>query len=124
MSSVTFESIDEQLFRYAQYLAGQPDRHCVIKLVSKLPVAVMTLTVKPPLTTDDWAGEWATLTVGGLSFARPMDEALARIADRQLKMTAALLESYSDPTTTGIPIIVKSPTNGEGSGPGKRMRRV
>lgn len=91
LSNVTFETIDEQFFCFTRFLSGQRDRHCVIKLVSKPPVAVVTITVKPALTTEEWAREWAMLAVQGLSFALPMDKALQHIADRQRNLSTQIL---------------------------------
>jgi Type IV secretion-system coupling protein DNA-binding domain len=106
LSSITYESIDEQLFRFAQYLAGQDDRHCVVKLVSRMPVSMVTLTVKAALTTPEWANEWATLTVQGLGFALPMDVALANIEARQRGMLTTLLRlpPLSEPASFGRPV--------------------
>jgi hypothetical protein len=106
LSSITYESIDEQLFRFAQYLAGQDDRHSVVKLVSRIPVSMVTLTMKAALTTPEWTHEWATLTVQGLGFALPMDVALANIEERQRSMLTMLLQLPlpSEPSSFGRPV--------------------
>jgi hypothetical protein len=125
LSSVTFETVIEQLFRFAQYLAGQPDRHCVVKLVSKAPVAAVTVTVTPARTTGEWAAEWATMTVSLLRMALPMDDALFRIAERHRSIVNGLLDGRGEPSTTRIPVSVKPPRGGEGEGsPKNGMRRV
>ena len=97
LSSVTFETIEEQLFQFAQYLSGQPDRHCVVKLVSKLPVQAVTLTVKPARTTEEWVEIWATATVEALPFAVRMEDALRRIADRHLQMRPGSWKRMANP---------------------------
>lgn len=124
LSSITFESVADQLFRFAQYLSGQPDRHCVIKLVSKPPVPALTQTVKAAMTTVEWAADWVTTMVAALPFAVRTDVALARIGERHRLITNKLLESHSEPSTTGILLPVKRPTDGEGKAPVKVMRRV
>ena len=103
VSSVTFETIQEQLFRFAQYLAGQPDRCCVVKLVSKMPVPMVTLTVNPGRTTDEWVFAWVTSIVQGLKFALPMKKALDRIAERHKAIRAKILGA-DDSATTAIPL--------------------
>jgi hypothetical protein len=123
LSSVTFESVQNQLFQFAQFLAGQRERHCVVKLVNRPPVAVRTLDVKPARTTDEYAGEWVMAAVSLLPFSVPTDQALLRIAERHAAMSVGLLEVRGEPTTTGIPVVVKAPpAGGKGSGPAKRMR--
>ena len=37
LSRVTFETVEEQLFGFAQHLSGQRDRHCVVKVVGRIP---------------------------------------------------------------------------------------
>jgi hypothetical protein len=125
LSSRTFVTIQEQLFRFAQYLSGQPDRHCVVKLVSQPPVPIQTRTVKPAFTTEEWANEWATDTVKGLPFSLPMDQALAVIALRHRTITAGLLSPLADPHSTRIPIPVKATVvGGEGTAPNQPLPKV
>lgn len=94
LSSRQFVPIEEQLFRLTQFLDGQPDRHCVVRLASmRTPAALFTRTVLPPLTTDEWSTSWAAQKIASLPFVRPLGEALRRISEREKSFRADLLSA-------------------------------
>jgi hypothetical protein len=101
-SSVTFRSIDEQLFQFTQLLAAQKDRHCVVRLTGMAnPQQVATATVKDGAATPQWAERWTAEKVKTLAFAVSMSDALKRIADREQGLVASLRggDLASEPAT-------------------------
>jgi hypothetical protein len=85
-----YRSIEEQIFRATQLLAGLPDRHCVVRLVGeKRAVHMVTTTMRAPPTTPEWTAAWLDATLKNLGFAVPMSDALRRIKERHEQLAAS-----------------------------------
>jgi hypothetical protein len=85
-----YRTVEEQIFRATQLLAGLPDRHCVVKLVGqKRAVQMVTTKMTPYPTTLEWTATWLDSTLKSLSFAIPMADALRRITARHEQLVAA-----------------------------------
>lgn len=99
-----FRAIEEQLFRFTQWLSSQRDRHCMVRLAgTTLPVAMVTPTVNRPLTTRLYVTNWILRRLGMLEFALPMEEALKRVESRRLSFPAEALALPAG----GEPVTVK-----------------
>lgn len=78
-----FRSVEEQIFRFTQWLAGQPDRHAIARLAG----STLAVPIQIPFVGDGkiTRGYTEALTVGMLAkipFSLLMPEALRRVAER------------------------------------------
>lgn len=89
-----FRGVEEQLFRFTQYLAGQRDRHCVARLAnSRIPVRMVTFDVPEARTTRGWMERWCRSALERIPFALPMVEALRRIDMRSVELAGRFLKA-------------------------------
>lgn len=101
VTSRTYRSVDEQVFIWTQYIAGQPDRHCLARLAGmRLPVPLITETVKRVRMPDSWIQRWVTRKISKLAFALPSDENRRRAEDQNLALAAVT----SGPITSLEPV--------------------
>jgi hypothetical protein len=99
LSSRQFVSIPEQLFKYAQFLDGLPDRHCVVRTASSnRMVPLYTHTIKKPLTTVKFARGFIARSLGKLTYVLAMSDALERIAKRERTFVETILYGRSPVT--------------------------
>ena len=92
LSSRQYVPIDEQLFKFMQFIDGLPDRHCAVRTASgRRTMPLFTTTVKKPLTTLKFAAGFTMRTLDKLEFVTPMTDALARIAERERTFVADIL---------------------------------
>ena len=105
LSSVEFFPLEEQLFRAMGALHDQAQRHFVTRLVgSRIPLAVRTPTVAPPIATEDFTKKYATKLLRRLDFVALRTEA-DRAIERRDKKIAALVEQHtSEPDDIRKPV--------------------
>jgi hypothetical protein len=100
--SPIFRSVDEQLFRFGQYLSAQPDRHCVVRLAgSPQAICMVTAHVAEPMTTPEWTDMWTVEMLQKLDFATPIEDALKSIEARERKL---LCHDWDEPSDDGRPL--------------------
>src|SRR5205814_1366732 len=69
LSSREFVSIDEQLFKYMQFIDGLRDRTCAVRTASLgTTVQITTNDVKTPRTTVPWSRRFLINALGKLAF--------------------------------------------------------
>jgi len=94
LSSRQFASIEEQLFRMMQFLDGQADRRCVVRLASmKTPLPLFTRTIQEALSSAEWTEDWTVKVLSGLQFVSPMPKALQQLADREISFRNKILKA-------------------------------
>jgi hypothetical protein len=104
ISSVQFRSVEEQFFRYSQFLAGQPDRHFIVRLAGeRFARPARTLTVEQPVITNSWVRSWIDRRLKRLPFTLPTSEALLRINERERVFSQMLLGDrvFREPRRSG-----------------------
>ena len=109
LSSRTFFTIDEQLFKFMQKIDGLADRHCFVRLASmRLAVPMVTRTLKNPLTTIKWALLWSRKALEKLDFSMPLADALALVDQRQKDFTEEILNRRPEEEPfDGGPVVAK-----------------
>lgn len=103
LSSVQFESIEEQVFRSMAVLHDQQQRHFVARLAgATVPFAVRTPDVLKPVYGVTEAREHAEKLLGKWSFAIPSPQARQQVKDRaeQLRINADNPAPLDEPTTS------------------------
>ena len=87
-----FYSVQEQLWRAMQFLNGQPDRHCTVRVVGgRSPVPLVTFAVGEAETTDGGAERWVVRTLKRIAYAFPTDHGLQQLERRQAALALRLL---------------------------------
>jgi hypothetical protein len=96
LSSVQFESLEEQLFRAMGKLHDQAQRHFVTRLVgSRIPRSVRTPNVEPTPVSKERVEKFTQKLLNRVEFARLRGEA-DRAIERNRKKVVALLEAPTD----------------------------
>jgi hypothetical protein len=96
-----FRSIEEQLFRFTQFLSFQPKRHFwakVVGIAQPLPLAIPIMST--PLTTRKWTERWVSASCARTGFIVSSAVAAERLAERE-RTVRTLLEddAIAEPTT-------------------------
>ena len=102
LSSVQFESLEEQLFRAMAVLFDQQQRQCVVRTVgSRLPVSLHTPTVKEVIRTFERTERYTQTLLERCPFALRVVEAQKRLADRDIQINEQFLpKTVSDEPVT------------------------
>jgi hypothetical protein len=79
-----FRPLNEQKFRFTQWIAGLPNRHCFVRLLGcAAPGAIVTHNVDEPRTTRRYVGIWTARALKQLPFVIEMQQALEQVAARE-----------------------------------------
>lgn len=99
LSSVQFQSLDEQAFRAMAVLHDQKQRHCVARLVDMTaPATIVTPTIQSTPADKKMEKSFLTRKYKKLPFALPSAAARKAIADREERMADSLLQNAAEPT--------------------------
>ena len=102
LSSVQFESIEEQVWRAMAVLHDQQERHSVARVVgSRLPVSLHTPDVPSMPSTAEFVESYIHKLYARWPFALRAEDAAKRLTEREEKYTeAAVLSIVDEPTTS------------------------
>jgi hypothetical protein len=102
VSSVQYRTIDEQIFRAAQKLFDQKDRHFAVRYFDgpKAPLFVKTPTVTPATVRTEVVEEYRRKILEKLPCALRMADAAKVIDGREAKILADIVKVHEDEATT------------------------
>lgn len=104
LSSVQFESLDEQLFRAMAVLFDQKQRQCVVRTVgSRVPVSLFTPTVKEVPRTVERVERYTQKLLENCPFALRSVEAEKQLADRDNQIK----EQFLPKNVSGEPVTAR-----------------
>ena len=86
-----FRTVEEQLFRATQFLAGQPQRHAVVRVDNGGPEPMVTQTVGDVPITAAYVAEALVRRLQATGLAVPMHEALRQMRDREIGLLDVVL---------------------------------
>jgi hypothetical protein len=110
-----FRSVEEQLFRFTQWISGQPDRHAFVRLAGEnVPSPVTVPTVRKPLTMPWYTKRRTGAIVAKLPFALPMSDALARVMDHESRLAETLLDAAPNAEPVRVKRTIVSRVRGTG----------
>lgn len=116
-----FRSVEEQIFRFTQMLAGQPDRHGVARLAgSNIASSIQIPFVADGLITKRYTEGWTVGLLAKLPFTLLMGDALRRLDERQSTFAERVLANgpLTEPTAFKRRISARLlPPRDEGAGP-------
>jgi hypothetical protein len=105
LASLEFEPLEEQLFRAMGALHDQAQRHFVTRLVgSRIPLAVRTPTVDPPIATREFVEKFTTKLLRRLTFVALRSEADRAIELRDKKIAALVSSGALEPDDIRTPV--------------------
>lgn len=101
LSSVQFESIDEQLWRAMAVLHDQEQRQCVAKLVgTRFPLSLFTPHIENMRSPPEMVASYTRKVLERWPFALRTEDALRQLTEREAKYTeAAVLSMVDEPAT-------------------------